>query len=273
MINKKDFELIPYHNDATNSKKDNVSDKIIINEIKEKIIKIVDYSNSILIHECNKFEEFSGRDIDAFYVSNQKFLDIGYDNNLLFFQRKKGSHRYLINDLNSSNFFNLDIEDLKTFSPKTNKLNKFNFQNAVKCEKTKLRHFRLDAIVFYKIVKYFSHGLVFSYHQLYELKKILSSINEADLKNILSLTSNNLPEEYFFIKKLIEDEFINFENDSYVKRFFINKRIVRQNKRKVFNGKLKLKNLFKSKRFLKAFLFGYLLNGHKIIILCQLSQL
>ena len=58
MINKKDFELIPYHNDATNSKKDNVSDKIIINEIKEKIIKIVDYSNSILIHECNKFEEF-----------------------------------------------------------------------------------------------------------------------------------------------------------------------------------------------------------------------
>ena len=93
--------------------KDNVSDKIIINEIKEKIVKIVDYSNSILIHECNKFEEFSGRDIDAFYVSNQKFLDIGYDNNLLFFQRKKGSHRYLINDLNSSNFFNLDIEDLK----------------------------------------------------------------------------------------------------------------------------------------------------------------
>ena len=117
-------------------------------------------------------------------------------------------------------------------------------------KKPKLRHFRLDAIVFYKIVKYFSHGLVFSYHQLYELKKILSSINEADLK-YFKFNFKQFTRRIFFHQKLIEDDFINFENDSYVKRFFINKRIVRQNKRKVFNGKLKLKTYLNLKDFLK----------------------
>ena len=56
-------------------------------------------------------------------------------------------------------------------------------------------------------------------------------------------------------KKLIVSDFENFEKDPDVKNFGL-KRIKRQNKRKVFAGKIKLKNLFKSKKFIYSLIFG-----------------
>jgi thymidylate kinase len=137
-------------------------------------------------------------------------------------------------------------------------LNQKYAKNAIRCKNTGLLHFNLEAIIYYKIVKYFSKGVVHSYEQLFKLKKILNSLDSQDLNKILNLTEKNLPHENFFIKKLVEDDFENFEKNEWIKKFWINKRIMRQKKRLVFGGKLKIVNLFKSKKFLYAFLFGSL---------------
>lgn len=256
MINKKEFELIPYYKNLINSDNENNLIKYLDINARENVTKIVNYFDAILVHECNNFEEFSGRDIDTFYISNKKFLEISNNENFFFHQRENGSFRFFINYKDSLNFLNLDVEDLKIFSPKTKKLNKLNIMEAIMCKKTNLKHFKLNAIIYYKIVKYFSHGVVFSYKQLYKLKKILNSLKSADLIYILNLTSKNLPKENILIKKLIESDFKIFEQDNDIKNFWINKRIIRQNKRIVFSGKLIFKNLIKSKKFIYALLFG-----------------
>ena len=125
-----------------------------------------------------------------------------------------------------------------------------------KCEKTGLKHFKKTAIIYYKLVKYFSQGVIFSYEQLYKLKKILNSLEVKDLRYILNLTSTYLPKESIWIKKLIDENFDDFEKNIEVQKFWKKKRIFRQNKRKVFAGDLKLKNLLKSKKFIYALLFG-----------------
>lgn len=65
-----------------------------------------------------------------------------------------------------------------------------------------------------------------------------------------------MPKEHIWIKKLIEDDFQSFEQDEDVRNFWFKKRVIRQGKRKVFAGKLELKNLIKSKKFIKALIFG-----------------
>ncbi len=256
MFNKKDFELVPYHNNLRNSNEVNNLNKNLLISVQETIIKIINFSDVILMHQCDDFQNFIGRDIDTFYISKNKFLNINTKENFIFHKREDGSYRFLINNKTSNDFFNLDIEDLDFFSPKTKHLNKINVQDAIKCHNTGLKHFKLNAIIYYKLVKYFSKGIVFSYEQLYKLKKILNSIKDKDLDYILHLTSKNLPKENIYIKKLVEYNFDTYESDIEIKKFWIKKRIIRQNKRKVFAGKLKLKNLFKSKRFIYAFLFG-----------------
>lgn len=256
MINKKKFDLIPFHNNITHSQKENSLNKEIISKVKKTIIKIVKYCDSILIHECNHFQNFSGRDIDTFYISENKFLDINNEENFIFHQREEGCYRFLINHKESSDLINLDVDNLNIFSPYTKNLNKINFDEAIYCEKTDLKHFKSNAIIYYKLVKYFSQGIVFSYEQLYKLKKILNSIDANDLNEILHLTSKNLPKENIWIKKLIEYDFQTFELDNDIKNFWTKKRINRQNKRKVFAGKLEFKNLLKSKKFIYALLFG-----------------
>ena len=66
---------------------------------------------------------------------------------------------------------------------------------------------------------------------------------------ILNLSSIYLKEDIKWVNKLIDLEFNIYENKEIIKKFWIDKRILRQKKRKVFAGKLKLKNLFKSKNF------------------------
>ena len=268
MINKKKYDLVPYHNNFLSSKKKNSLNKDVVNSVKETIKKIVRYSNAVLMQECKNFEDFTGRDVDTFYLFNNQFLNIDNGEDVILNQREEGSYRFLINYREMIDFINLDVEDLAIFSPQTKNENKIHFKEAINCDKTGLKHFETKSIIYYKIVKYFSQGIVFSYEQLYKLKKILNSINKNDLNYILNLTSKNLPNENIWIKKLIQDDFQTFEQDENVKKFWIKKRIIRQNKRKVFAGKLELKNLFKSKKFIKAFFLDHGLIGLKIIILC-----
>ena len=256
MIDKKKYELVPYHNNFLSSKKENSLNKDVINNVKETIKKIVKFSNAVLMQECKNFQDFSGRDVDTFYLSNNQFLNIDNGEDVILNEREKGSYRFLINHKEMTEFINLDIEDLAIFSPQTKKENELHFKEAINCEKTGLKHFQLKSIIYYKIVKYFSQGIIFSYEQLYKLKKILNSIDINDLNYILNLTSKNLPKENIWIKKLIENDFQKFEQDKDIKNFWIKKRIIRQNKRKVFAGKLEIKNLLKSKKFINALIFG-----------------
>tara|TARA_B100000886_G_scaffold336318_1_gene294855 strand:- start:1215 stop:2738 length:1524 start_codon:yes stop_codon:yes gene_type:complete len=256
MFDKKDFELIPYSDNISYSKNINTFNKNLIINISETIKNVVDHSGAILMHECSNFQDFIGRDIDTFYPSKNKFLNINTEENLFFHERENGSYRFLINDINSVDFFNLDIEDLNIFSPNTKSLNISNIQTSFVCDKTGLKHFEKKAIIFYKLVKYFSYGIIFSYEQLFKLKKILNSLKIEELNYILDLTSKHLPKEHYYIKKLLEKNFYDFENDIKVKKFWTDKRIIRQNKRKVFAGDLKLKNLLKSMKFIYALLMG-----------------
>ena len=256
MKNKSEFELLPYHSNILSSKKKNSLNEEVIIGVKETIKKIVKYCDVVLMQECENFKDFTGRDVDTFYISENKFLDIKEEENVILNQREEKSFRFLINKKDSVDFINLDIEDLDTFSPKTKQENKTHFNQAIECHKTGLKHLRLNSILYYKLVKYFFNGIVFSYEQLYKLKEKLNSLNDTDLRYILNLSKKNLKKEYIWIRKLIEFDFQNFENDPTIRKFWTKKRILRQNKRKVFAGKLRLKNLFKSKKFIKAFIFG-----------------
>jgi len=255
MINKK-YELIPYHSNFSSSKKKNGLNKEVIVNVKETIKKIVKFNNAVLMQECKNFQNFSGRDVDTFYLSKNQFLNIDNGEDVIMNQREKGSYRFLINHKEMKEFINLDVEDLAIFAPQTKSENEIHLKEAINCDKTGLKHFQLKSIIYYKIVKYFSQGIVFSYEQLYKLKKLLNSLDVNDLNYILNLTSKNLPKENIWIKKLIDDDFEKFEQDKDIKNFWIKKRIIRQNKRKVFAGKLEIKNLLKSKKFINALIFG-----------------
>lgn len=258
-INNK-FNLNSYIDNIATSKIENSLDKRIISDVKETLINIINYCDAVLMQECNYFENFTGRDVDTFFLSKKGFLDIknNYKDNFIFHKREKGSYRFLVNHEKSIEFMNLDVEDLSIFSPSTINLNKKAIINSVRCKKTGLKHIQLNLIIFYKLIKYFGYGVVFSYEQLFKIKQKLNSISSEDLNFILDLTAKYLPKEKFWIIKLIECDFYNFEKDKDVQNFWIKKRKIRQNKRKVFAGKPIIKNLFKSKRFLYAILFGSL---------------
>ena len=49
MFNKKDFELIPYINNVKKSKVENSLNKELIASVKDTIIKIVNYSDALLM--------------------------------------------------------------------------------------------------------------------------------------------------------------------------------------------------------------------------------
>ena len=80
-----------------------------------------------------------------------------------------------------------------------------NVRDAYKCEKTGLKHFKKTAIIYYKLVKYFSQGVIFSYEQLYKLKKILNSLEVKRIQIALGDgVKRILDEEIPIAKKLRE---------------------------------------------------------------------
>ena len=165
-MTEKKFELVPYHNNILNSQKKNNLNKVLINNVKETIIEIVNYCNAVLMQECKDFEDFSGRDVDTFYISNDKFLNINNKENFILNQREKGSYRFFINNKNSTDFINLDVEDLTVFSPNSKTENQIYFSEAIKCEKTSLRHFRLNSIVYYFNLLFFTFTFIKVKHSI-----------------------------------------------------------------------------------------------------------
>ena len=255
LVEKKDFDLLPFLDNENYSNNINSISKSTITAAQQRIVEITEACGAVLVHECNNFINFSGRDIDTFYISSERLFEFD-EKDLILHEREEGSFRFLINHKETSKFINLDFEDLNIFSKKTKLLNEKNFISAKKCQKTSLKHFDLNTIIFYKLIKYFSYGIVHSYEQLFKLKKNLNSLSDNDLKYILNLTSKYLKSENVWINMLVNNDFKSFEKNDDVKKFWIKKRILRQKKRKVYAGKLYLKNLFISKNFLYALLFG-----------------
>ena len=44
----------------------------LLNNLKNKIFEIVNDYNGYLIHKCTNVKNFSGRDIDSFYIKKKK---------------------------------------------------------------------------------------------------------------------------------------------------------------------------------------------------------
>ena len=250
------YELLPFYNNQVISKQKNSLNTFVINDVKETITEILRFCNVVIMQDCQNFEDFSGRDIDTFYIANTNFANFKKNKDVILNQRDTGLYRFYINSKECLDFMTLDIEDLSLFSPQTKNENFIHFNQATECNKTGLKHLKSVAIVYYKLVKYFSQGIVFSYEQLFKLKNKIKSLNPDDFKYLNNLISKYLPKEKIWIKKLIEYEAKDFEHDQEIKNFWFKKRFVRQNKRKVFAGKLELKNLIKSKKFIYALLFG-----------------
>ena len=250
----KNFDLLPFSNNKSSSNKFNSINQNVLIDVEKEILRVVKSCEAILIHECEEIKDFKGRDVDSFYISKEKLLKLD-EKDLILHQREEGSFRFLLNHKKTIGFINIDIEDVNIFFNKK-KFNKEKFDSAAECKKTGLKHYDLKTLIFYKIIKYFSFGVIHSYEQLFKLKNILNKLNKDDLQYILNLTSKYLKSEHKWIKFLIVSDFLTYENDQSVKKFWINKRKMRQSKRKVYAGKLNLKNLFKTKKFLYAFFFG-----------------
>lgn len=250
-----DFDLLPFSKNESFSNKLNTINQNIILGVEKEILRIAKSCEVVLMHECDEIKNFKGRDIDSFYISKKNLLNFDEEKSILH-EREEGSFRFLINQPKTSGFINLDIEDINIFSNKTQKLNQVKFYSAIYCKETGLKHYDFKTLIFYKIIKYFLFGVLHSYEQLFRLKIILHKLNKDDLQYILNLTSKHLKFEHKWIKMLIEEDFLIFESNESVKKFWINKRKIRQKKRKVYAGKLILKNLFKSKKFLYAFFLG-----------------
>ncbi len=250
----KNFDLLPFSNNKSSSNKFNSINQNVLIDVEKEILRVVKSCEAILIHECEEIKDFKGRDVDSFYISKEKLLKLD-EKDLILHQREEGSFRFLLNHKKTIGFINIDIEDVNIFFNKK-KFNKEKFNSAAECKKTGLKHYDLKTLIFYKIIKYFSFGVIHSYEQLFKLKNILNKLNKDDLQYILNLTSKYLKSEHKWIKFLIVSDFLTYENDQSVKKFWINKRKIRQSKRKVYAGKLNLKNLFKTKKFLYAFFFG-----------------
>lgn len=259
----KNLDLVPFVQNYTESYKKNSLDKEIIINIKNSIIKIVKSCDVVLLHECSEFENFKGRDVDTFYLSNKKLMKFNEDKEILH-QREKGCYRFLINDPSSIKFTNLDVENLFLFFSKNESFNINNFKSSKICNLTGLRHFRLHDLIFYKLVKYFKYGVIHSYEQLYKLKKTIDLIPKDQVDQLLITIEKLLPRENFWIKRLIYEDFNSFERDQEIKNFWIEKRYHRQKKRKVFSGKLKFINLIFDKKFIFSFMFGSLYRWPKI---------
>ena len=170
LVEKKKFDLLPFLDNENYSNNLNSINKSTIVATQQKIVEITEACGAVLMHECNNFIDFSGRDIDTFYISSENLFKFD-EKDLILHEREKGSYRFLINHKETSKFINLDFEDLNIFSKNTEEFNEHNYQVAEYCNYTGLKHYELKIMIFYKIIKYFLHGVVHSYEQLYKLKK------------------------------------------------------------------------------------------------------
>ena len=86
--------------------------KNLLIEMKEKSYRIFKSLNANLIQNCNYFENFKGRDIDAFYEKKIKFKKVS--KNIIIRAKNKNDLRFHINYQKSDNFLTLDAQCLST---------------------------------------------------------------------------------------------------------------------------------------------------------------
>ena len=88
MFNKKDFELIPYINNVKKSKVENSLNKELIASVKDTIIKIVNYSDALLMQEVIISKILLGEMLILFISQKNKILDIKNDSNFFTMKEK-----------------------------------------------------------------------------------------------------------------------------------------------------------------------------------------
>ena len=245
-------ELFHLSNNKTGNK--HAIDKKLLKNLKKDIIKIVTNFKGYLIHKCDFFDNFVGRDIDILYQKKNYLNKV--NDYLIIRNLNKDSFRVHLNHPKNKNFISLDIEDFSSISKDIREVFKTNFNKIIKCNRTGLMHLDLKSIIFYKLIKYFHQGTIHSFSQLIYLKNDIKKLDKNDLKFIIISLEEIQVNEKIIIKKFIFWNFEKFKKSKSIKKFFYNKRLIRHNKRIIFSGRLNFKNLIFSKRFLYALLFG-----------------
>ena len=227
--------------------------KNLLIKLKEKSYRIFKSLNANLIQNCNYFENFKGRDIDAFYEKKIKFKKVS--KNIIVRDKNKNDLRFHINYQKSDNFLTLDAQCLSTTQNTFRKIFTENFNKKNFCKKTRLNHLDENSIIFFKLFKYFN-GTIFSFDQLKDLKKRIKKLKKKDNYLILDSIKKTLPNEFPIIMKFFTWNFNKFINNKKIQNFFYVKKLKRQKKRKIFAGKLNFKNIVFSIKFIYALLFG-----------------
>jgi thymidylate kinase len=229
-------------------------DKLLLNNSRKNIYKIIKNFNANLIHNCDIFKNFKGRDIDTLYKKGN-FSKITYKN-IIIRNLDNNSLRIYINHLKNLNFLNIDINDISNLpEPIRLSFNKY-FNKKIYCKHTKLKHLDKKSIIFYKLVKYFYFGKVHSDNQLFDLKKELKKLDKNNFSIILNSTEEALPNEDKILKKFLFWNIKKFNKDKNNKNFFLKKKLINEKKRRIFSGKLRFNRIFFSSKFVYALLFG-----------------
>ena len=228
--------------------------KVLVKSVTKKIIKILKKFDAYLIHDCDFFFNFKGRDIDALYKKRDNSFRIR--NDLILRNLDNNSLRAHINQPNSKNFLSLDIEETSNLHPTIEKIFKKKFNIKIYCKKTNVKHLDKKSIIFFKLVKYFKSGMIHSFNQLLILKKDLKKLKKDEVNLIINSVEEVLPDESQIIKNFFRWKFRKFYNSKNVKNFFFDLRLKRQKQRRIFFGKLELKKVLFSRKFIYALFFG-----------------
>lgn len=231
-----------------------VIDRKLLKNLKHDIKKLVLNFKGHLIHKCDFFDNFIGRDIDILYQGNNFINKI--NNNLIFRNINKNSFRVYLNHPKNKSFLSLDVENFSDMSNNIRKVFNKNFDKMIKCNCTGLVHLDLKGIIFYKLIKYFHLGTVHSFSQLLYLKNDINKLDINDLKFMIKSIEETSIDEKIIIEKFIFWNFNKFKKNRSIKRFFYNKRLERHSKRIIFSGKLNFKNIIFSKKFFYALFLG-----------------
>ncbi len=234
-------------------KNENKSHKKLLTKLKSNIVKIIKKHKAYLIHECNDFKNFTGKDIDAFYKNNVKSTSTL--KNIIKRNLGKNDLRFHINNPQGINFLSLDMEEPSNIPTPIYNIYKTYFDKRIFCKKTKLNHLDRKSIIFYKLYKYFNITIR-SFDQLEILKKEIRKLNKDEFFLVTESVKKAMPNEIEIIEKFLNWKFVKFIHDKDVKKFFLTKKLNRQKKRLIFSGKIFSKKVFFSKKFIYAYIFG-----------------
>ena len=154
----------------------------LVKTLKSNIYKSVKNFDGYLIHKCNFFKNFNGRDIDILYFK-EKSLNKIIENSIVR-SLENNAIRVHLSNLKSKNFLSLDLESMSHYPEGIKKIFTLNFNKKNFCKQTNLNHLDNKSVVFYKLIKYFYYGSIHSLDQLVYLKKDIKNLDKTDQKLI-----------------------------------------------------------------------------------------